>query len=161
MDWAIFTLAPSCFMLRYWYYVETSKVNNLYSIIIRYFLLMFLMLLITGIWLLLLHTTFNFTDFTNYYVEKSLFGALEIVVPHLFAMGMVIFILTHFLSLRKKNTYLESHLSSLLFLATILLNVSLFFITANTTLIAGVKLFSTLAFLLLSLFISWKVLKKT
>lgn len=134
--------------------------NHLYAIVIRYFLLMFLMLLITGTWLLLLHTTFSFESFTHYYVQKSLFGALEIVTPHLFAMGMVVFILTHFLSLKKKNTPLESKATSLLFTVTILLNVSMFCITTNSTWVAGLKLLATLAFLVLSVFVGWRVLKR-
>ena len=135
--------------------------NNLYAVSIRYFLLMLFMLLITGVWMLLLHTSLSLEGFSNYYAEKSSFGLLEVVTPHLFAMGIVIFVLTHFLSLKNKNSSLESKVTLLLFAMMILSNISVFFITETTKWISVIKFSSTLAFLLLCMFVMFRVFKRT
>ncbi|CAA6814512.1 MAG: Unknown protein [uncultured Sulfurovum sp.] len=124
---------------------------NLYRIGIRYFLIMLLMLFVTGIWLLLLHASFSLESFTNYYVEKSILGLLEVTTPHLFSMGIVIFILTHFLSLNKKNSPFESKLTLTLFSIMLISNFSSFLITQETTYLIWIKIISTFLFLLLSL----------
>ena len=131
-----------------------SKINVL---VVRYFLLMLLLLLITGISMLLLHTSFTLEGFTNYYVQKSVYGLLEVVTPHLFAMGTVIFILTHFLALKNKNSVLESKLTLLLFTVMLVSNLSVFFISETMPWLVSVKLISTSLFLLLSLVIMWRV----
>ncbi|CAA6808273.1 MAG: Unknown protein [uncultured Sulfurovum sp.] len=133
----------------------------IYTAVIRYFLLMFLMLLITGIWLLLSHTSLSVESFTNYYVEKSFFGLLEIITPHLFAMGTTVFILTHLLSLNKKNTPYENKLSLVLFTLMLLSNFSLFFITEESTWMVWIKLISTILFFIFSLLSIYQVLLRT
>ena len=141
--------------------METIKVSEQYHLIIRYFLLMFLMLLITGIWLLLLNSSFSFESFTNYYVQKSVFGLLEIVTPHLFAMGIVIFILTHFLALNTKHTNFNNKITLTLFTFMLLSNLSSFFITQSTTYMIWLKIISILLLLLFSSLIIFKVCKRT
>jgi hypothetical protein len=133
-------------------------VHKLYTITIRYFLLMLLMLLITGVWMLLLHTGFSIESLTNYYLKKTLYGISELLTPHLFAMGTVIFILTHFLSLKNKNSAFESKVTLLLFMMMLISNFSLFLITDLTPWMIWVKLISTTLFLLLSLLTMWRVL---
>ena len=140
--------------------METSIVNKLYKIVIHYFLLMLLMLLITGVWMLLLHTSLNIESFTDYYVKKSIFGLLEVVTPHLFAMGTVIFILTHFLSLKNKNSSFESKITLILFSLMLLSNLSMFFISETMAWLVWIKLLSTVLFLIFSLFIMWRVLNR-
>ena len=141
--------------------METIKVSEQYHLIIRYFLLMFLMLLITGIWLLLLNSSFSFESFTNYYVQKSVFGLLEIVTPHLFAMGIVIFILTHFLALNTKHTNFNNKITLTLFTFMLLSNLSSFFITQSTIYMIWLKIISILLLLLFSSVIIFKVCKRT
>ncbi len=141
--------------------METIKVSEQYHLIIRYFLLMFLMLLITGIWLLLLNSSFSFESFTNYYVQKSVFGLLEIVTPHLFAMGIVIFILTHFLALNTKHTNFNNKITLTLFTFMLLSNLSSFFITQSTIYMIWLKIISILLLLLFSSLIIFKVCKRT
>ncbi|CAA6800606.1 MAG: Unknown protein [uncultured Sulfurovum sp.] len=138
--------------------METSLVHTFYTVTIRYFLLMFLMLLITGIWMLLLHNSLSIESLTDYYVKKSLYGILDVLTPHLFAMGTVIFILTHLLSLKNKNSAFESKVTLLLFLVMLISNFSLFFITELTSWMIWVKLISTILFLLLSFLTMWRVL---
>lgn len=124
-----------------------------YKVTINYFLIILLLMLVTGVWMVLLQTSLNLDNITDYYVNKSLLSILEVLTPHLFAMGTVVFILTHFLSLKNKNTALETQLSSLLFILMLLSNLSLFFITETTPWMVWVKLIS----LLFSLFLMWCV----
>lgn len=135
--------------------------NKDYKVSIRYFLLMSLMLLLTGIWMLLLHTSLSVDGFSNYYVQKSVFGLLEVATPHLFAMGTVIFILTHFLSLNRRNSSFESKLTIALFTVMIVSNLSGFIITEQTTYLVWVKIISTVLFLVFSLLSMWRVFLRT
>lgn len=135
--------------------------NKDYKVSIRYFLLMLLMLLLTGIWMLLLHTSLSVDGFSNYYVQKSVFGLLEVATPHLFAMGTVIFILTHFLSLNRRNSSFESKLTLALFTVMIVSNLSGFIITEQTTYLVWVKIISTVLFLVFSLLSMWRVFLRT
>ncbi len=131
--------------------------NKLNVLVIQYFLLMLLLLLITGTWMLLLHTSLSLENFTNYYVQKSVYGLLEVVTPHLFAMGTVVFILTHFLALKNKNSALESKLTLSLFTVMLVSNLSVFFISETMPWLVWVKLVATSLFLVLSLVIIWRV----
>lgn len=153
-------MAFTHFNYRTHYYKETSKMIHLYRIGIRYFLIMLLMLFITGIWLLLLHASFSLESFTNYYVQKSVFGLLEVASPHLFSMGIVIFILTHFLSLQNKYTSFESKLTISLFTVMLISNLSTFLVTQNNMWIIWIKISTTILFLLLSLFTIKRVFSK-
>jgi len=128
-----------------------------YKVTINYFLIMLLLMLVTGVWMVLLQTSLNLENITEYYVNKSLLSILEVLTPHLFAMGTVVFILTHFLSLKNKNTALETKLSSLLFIVMLLSNLSLFFITETTPWMVWIKLISLTLLLLFSLFLMWRV----
>ena len=119
------------------------------------------MLFITGVWLLLLNSSLNIESFSNYYVQKSIFGLLEVVTPHLFAMGTVIFILTHFLSLNKKNTFFDNKLSLSLFSLMLISNLSTFLITEHTSWIIWIKLLSTALFLIFAILTMYQVLDRT
>ncbi|CAA6798718.1 MAG: Unknown protein [uncultured Sulfurovum sp.] len=121
---------------------------------------MLLMLLITGVWMLLLHTSLSIESFTDYYVQKSIFGLLEVVTPHLFAMGTVIFILTHFLSLKNKNSSFESKTTLILFSLMLISNLSMFFISETMAWLVWIKIISTFLFLIFSLFIMWRVVNR-
>ena len=141
--------------------METLQMTTLYKNTIRYFLIMFSMLLFTGMWMFIEHTSLNIQELQNYYTPKSFFGLLETVSPHLFAMGMVTFILTHFLALKKRNSFIESKLTLILFLLMLSSNLSGFFINEDSFLLLWVKLFSTLLFFILSLSLIIKVYFRT
>lgn len=119
------------------------------------------MLLFSGFWMFIEHTSLNIQELTQYYAQKSLFGLLETVNPHLFGMGVVIFTLTHFLALKNKNTPLESKLSIGLFTVMIFSNLSGFFIEESTILIAWIKLGATLLLMILSSILIVKVYFRT
>lgn len=115
------------------------------------------MLFITGMWMILLKTSFSLESFTNYYVQKSTFGLLEVVTPHLFTMGTAIFILTHFLSLNKKNRPFDNQLTLSLFTFMLISNLSVFLITENTTYLVWLKVISIILFVIFSFLTMWRV----
>jgi uncharacterized membrane protein len=119
------------------------------------------MLLLSGFWMFIEHTSLNIQELQNYYSQKSFFGLLETVSPHLFGMGVVIFTLTHFLALKNKNSSIESKLSIILFILMITSNLSGFFISDTSMIMDWIKLFSTLSFLILSILIMIKVYHRT
>ncbi len=141
--------------------MEAIKMNKYYKVSIRYFLLMSFMLLVTGLWMLLLHTSFNVEHFTDYYVQKSVFGLLEVVTPHLFAMGTIVFILTHFLSLTQRNSSFENKLTLTLFSIMLISNFSGFVITEHTTYLVWVKIISIILFLAFMLLTISRVFLRT
>lgn len=115
------------------------------------------MLLASGFWMFVLHTSLNLDITFKYYEKKSFFGILEIVTPHLFGMSIVFFILTHFLAVVKNIKPLSS-CAYMLFIVTIASNVSSFFIHEELSWFSLVKLFSTLLLLLCSIWIMFHIL---
>jgi len=133
-----------------------------YSLPLKYFLVMTVMLLFTGMWLFVLHTSLSVDGILDYYAPKTLFGLLETVSPHLFAMGLVVFILTHFFAIVTSAKQEKFRLFSILFFLIMLLaNVSGFFITETGSFFAILKLLSTLLFIGYSLVAIWKVWRLT
>ena len=98
---------------------------------------------------------------SHYYAQKTLFGLLETLTPHLFGMGTVVFILSHFLALQNKNSKIEAQLSLGLFILMILSNFTVFFIEETSFAIALIKLISTFLLLLTFFIIIIKVYFRT
>lgn len=107
-----------------------------YSTVIRYFLLLLSMLLLSGLWMFVQHTSVD--GVSAYYAKKSFFGLLETVTPHLFGMGVVFFILTHFFAV-VKGISKPSRLIAVLFIMMIVSNLSGFFIYQDSVILAFVK----------------------
>ena len=127
---------------------------------LRYFFVMTVMLLVTGLWMFILHTSLSIDGVLEYYAPKTFFGLLETVSPHLFGMGVLVFIVTHFFAILqdvKQDTY--KWLSWGLFLLMFLTNVSGFFIAEQSAFFAFLKLISTLGFVGYSLWAMFKVYK--
>ena len=135
--------------------------NGLYSLTLRYFLILLFMLLLTGLWMFIEHTNVEIIQLTDYYAKKSFLGLLETISPHLFAMGTILFIVTHFLALERKNTRVESVITVLLFIVMLLSNLSTFFIGHEFIVFSWVKLIFTLLFILFSLFVMLRVFFRT
>jgi len=127
---------------------------------LRYFFVMTVMLLATGLWMFILHTSLSIEGTLEYYAPKTFFGLLETVSPHLFGMGVLVFIVTHFFAIMKdvqQDRY--KWLSWGLFLLMFLSNISGFFIAEQSALFAFAKLISTLGFVGYSLWAIFKVYK--
>lgn len=131
-----------------------------YLLPLKYFFVMSALLLLSGLWMFILHTSLTIYGVLNYYESKSFLGLLEIVNPHLFSMGVFVFVLTHFFSIVKGVKQKKFVLFSIFFFITmLLLNLSVFFIFKGTLLIAFLKLFSTLLFLVFSCISYYFILK--
>jgi hypothetical protein len=118
-----------------------------YNIALRYFLVMTLLLLFTGVWMFVLNTSLSIEGTGAYYAPKSFHGMLDTVSPHLFGMGLIIFILTHFFAILKGVKQENFRTFSLLFVLLMLLeNLSGLFITEGGLIFSVIKLLSTLLF---------------
>ena len=130
-----------------------------YTIALRYFFAMTLLLLFTGVWMFVLNTSLSIEGTTAYYAPKSFHGLIETVSPHLFGMGLIIFILTHFFAILKGVKQENFKTFSLLFVLVMLLeNLSAFFITEDGLILPVVKLLSTLLFVVYTYVAMWKLL---
>jgi len=133
-----------------------------YGLSLRYFFLMTLLVLFSGLWMFLVNTSFGLEETSKYYAPKSFYGLLETVSPHLFSMAVLIFILTHFFAIVSGVEHKKFRLFSVLFFVVMLLaNVSGFFITETGVFFTLLKLLSTLLFTLFSFFALYKLFKIT
>jgi len=139
--------------------LENLLVNGLYNVVIRYFLLMLILLLVTGVWLLLLHSGVTVDSLLHYYAQKTLFGVLETLTPHFLFMSLMMFILTHFLALKNVYTKMDKVLSYLLLIFMFLSLITPLFINENFWWIIYIKIFSMALFLVLSCWIGFRVVK--
>ncbi len=124
--------------------------NRLYTITIKYTLVFASLLLTSGLWLFILQGSFREDALT-----KSLEGVLEIAVPHLFAISVLAFVLSHFLlfieSIDKKKVL---KFIVILYLAILLENVSHYFISLEFKIFAWIHL---LALLVMVLGFAWLI----
>jgi len=127
---------------------------------LRYFLVMTLLLLATGVWMFVLHTSLSIEGTVTYYAPKTFFGLLETVSPHLFGMGILAFVLMHFFGIVQGVKQEEYRgLTLWLFLFMVLTNVSGFFIGEEGSVFALVKLLSTVLFVIYSVWAMFKLYK--
>ncbi|MEA1879474.1 MAG: hypothetical protein U9N11_02350 [Campylobacterota bacterium] len=133
-----------------------------YSLPLKYFLVLTSMLLLTGLWMFVLHTSVTVEGTLSYYEGKTFFGLLETVSPHLFGMGILVFVLTHFFSMlvgvEQKNFKV---FSLLFFLLMFVANSSGFFIEEGSYFFVLLKLSSTFLFVGFSFFAMYKLFKVT
>ena len=128
-----------------------------YTVPLRYFFLMSILLIVTGIWMFALHTSFSIDETIKYYEPKTFFGLLETVSPHLFGMGLLVFIYTHFFAIiKEKKTLVYTKFVLVLFLMVLVSNISGFFISEDGYVLAFIKLSSTVFFVIYSL---WALIK--
>jgi hypothetical protein len=129
-----------------------------YTLPMRYFFVMLVMLLGSGAWMFALHTSFEISSITSYYEPKSLFGALETVVPHLFGMSLIAFILMHFFAVAKPYQAKQKQYKrvSLILLALIaLLNLTSFIISQEWVVMSYLKLITLMLFITITLWFSF------
>jgi len=114
--------------------------NRFYTITIKYTLVFAALLLASGLWLFVLSGSFREDALT-----KSLEGVLEVAIPHLFAMSVLAFVLSHFLlfieSINKKKVL---KFIVILYLAILLENVSHYFISLEFWIFVWIHLLALL-----------------
>lgn len=131
-----------------------------YTTPLKYFFVMTFLLLATGVWMFVLHTSLSIEGVLDYYAPKTFFGLLETVSPHLFAMGLLIFVLTHFFAIIKgiKQENFRSF-TLVLFCFMLVMNISGFFIVEEGMFFAFIKLTSTILFVVYNLWAMFKLYK--
>ena len=130
-----------------------------YSVALRYFFVMTLLLLLSGLWMFVLNTSLSIEGTAEYYAPKSFYGMLDTVSPHLFAMGLILFILTHFFAILKGVRQESFKAFSVLFILVMLVeNLSGLFIVEDGVFFAVVKLLSTLVFVVYTCVAMWRLL---
>jgi hypothetical protein len=106
---------------------------SLYHIPIAYLILYTLAILFSGVWMFLLSQGLASSDILSILQKviekpsvKSLQTHIEIATPHIFAMGTLIFIISHFLLFSTKITFHTSAKLSLLLFLMALFNIFAF-----------------------------------
>lgn len=131
-----------------------------YGLALKYFFLMTLLVLFSGLWLFVGNTSLGLEGTASYYAPKSFYGLLQTVSPHLFSMAVLIFILTHFFAIVSGVEHQKFRFFSTLFFSIMLLsNVSGFFIAEKSLFFALLKILSTLLFTLFTCFSLYKLFK--
>ncbi|MDQ7046015.1 MAG: hypothetical protein Q9M32_08900 [Sulfurimonas sp.] len=138
-----------------------------YKYSIAYFLLFTLLLLLSGALLFDDKIGFSIEGVLNYYLgneeaftqEKSAFGILKIILPHIFAFGLFCMVLLHFLVFTKqRNLKKTKALVYLLFISAFLEIGSPFLIINGYEFGAYIKLFSFFLFEALVLYTAYLLL---
>lgn len=142
------------------------KNTHLYIIPIFYMVLFTVAILASGVWLFLLSQGFAEESFTTTLsqiierpVSKSIHGLVEVVTPHLVSMGMLIFLVAHFLLFSTKvSKRFSKKISIALFIAAFA-NIFAYFLISFDLVVSGwVKLLLMGAFVLLFVFVLFLVL---
>ncbi len=132
----------------------------LYSIPIRYMLIYVILILMSGLWLFLLSQGFESSESVMSTMNnvitapahKSVEGLIEVVTPHLFAIGTLIFIVAHFMLFSTKVSQKVSMIVAMFLFVFALFDIfSYFAITFGLVVSGWIKLLAMSAFVLLFL----------
>jgi len=132
-----------------------------YKLSLLYFLLFSLLLLVSGALLFEHKIGFNLASISSYYLgneesfapAKTLSGVLKIILPHIFAFGLFLMVLLHFLVFTKnRGTKATRTLIYLLFSSAFLEIFSPIFILLGFEVFAVMKILSFLLLQLLTLY---------
>jgi hypothetical protein len=131
----------------------------LYHLPIAYMLFYAIAILLSGLWLFLLSQGLAshdilplFNKILNNPQPKSLHTFIEITTPHIFAIGILLFTLTHFLLFSNKISHTFSRKISILFFCIALFNILAYLpITLGLVFLGWIKLLSLGLFILLFL----------
>ncbi len=136
------------------------KKLSFFNIPIAYLLLYTVVILATGIWLFLLSQGLNDLGSISATVQhivhspeaKSLHNLVEVATPHMFAMGMMIFVVAHFMLFSTKISQRTSLIVALILFALALFNIVSYGAISFGLLMTGwVKLISLFLFVALFL----------
>ena len=133
---------------------------SLYKIPIAYMLVYVVFILSTGIWLFLLSQGLNSSDgvmstimsIVNSPEPKSVHTFIEVAAPHMFAIGAMVFVVSHFMLFSTKILQKTSLIVSMLLFIFALLNIFSYSAITFGFLVSGwIKLLSISIFILLFL----------
>ncbi len=121
-------------------------------------LLYVILILISGLWLFLLSQGFEsvgsiigtLKNFINTPADKSLEGLIEVVTPHLFAIGSLIFVTAHFMLFSTNVSQKLSLKVAMLLFAFALFDIFAYFVITFGFVVSGwIKLVALSGFVLL------------
>ena len=142
--------------------------NSAYKVAISYFILFCLLLLGSGAWIFAQKIGFSYHSVLSYYLgdtatfasPKTYEGVLKTILPHIFAFGLFVMVVLHFVIFTtKRNTKEFSVLIYLAFLSAFFEIFSPFMILEGFEFFAYIKIFSFFLFegtVLYTLFILFK-----
>jgi hypothetical protein len=127
----------------------------LYRIPIFYMLLYTVAILISGVWLFLLSQGLSelriletITRFIDLPAKKSYYGLVEVTTPHLASMGILIFLVTHFLLFSTKVSKRFSKKVSIVLFIMAFVNIGVYYLISSGILSSGlIKLLSLSGFI--------------
>lgn len=133
----------------------------LYKIPIIYMLVYTLAILFSGVWLFLLSqglekegVSATLLNIIHLPVTKSIYGLIEVATPHLVSMGMLIFLVAHFLLFSAKVSKAFSKKVSILLFIVAFANILAYFSISFSLFSSGwIKLLLMAAFVLLFVFV--------
>ena len=133
---------------------------------IFYMVLYTVAILVSGVWLFLLsqglgeeRIAMTLSNIINSPVKKSIYGLVEVATPHLVSMGMIIFLVAHFLLFSTKISKRFSKKISIALFVTAFANIFSYFLISFEIFASGwVKLCMMGTFILLFMFVLLLVL---
>lgn len=136
------------------------KNTALYNIPIRYMLIYVILILVSGLWLFLLSQGFNSSgsvmntlkNIITAPAHKCVEGLIEVVTPHLFAIGTLIFVAAHFMLFSTKVSQKVSLVVAMVLFVFALFDIFAYFAITFGLLVSGwIKLVAMSGFVLLFL----------
>ncbi|GIU00751.1 hypothetical protein TSL6_12570 [Sulfurovum sp. TSL6] len=130
----------------------------LYSLPIRYMLIYIMLILMSGVWLFLLSQGLGCSEsiiatmknVINAPADKSIEGLVEVVTPHLFAIGTLIFVTAHFMLFSTKVSQKISLIVAMVLFVFALFDIFAYFAIAFGLVVSGwIKLVAVSSFVLL------------
>ena len=137
------------------------KHTALYKIPIIYMIIYVLLIMLSGVWLFLLAqglegeesiiATLNHVIIAP--AEKSIEGLIEVVTPHLFAIGTLIFVVAHFMLFSTKVSQKFSLIVAMVLFMVAMFDIFSYFAISFGLVVSGwFKLLAMSAFIVLFLF---------
>ncbi len=132
----------------------------LYSLPIRYMLIYVILILMSGVWLFLLSQGLDCSEsimntLKNIIIapaDKSIEGLIEVVTPHLFAIGTLIFVTAHFMLFSTKVSQKVSLVVAMILFVFALFDIFAYFAITFGLVVSGwIKLVAMSVFVLLFL----------
>jgi len=142
--------------------------NRAYKTAIVYFLLFTLLLLFSGILIFIDKIGFSYNDVIHYYlgnskefiVAKTFTGVIKTILPHIFAFGLFIMVLIHFIIFTKQRNKKETSLVIYLIFTSALVEISSpFMLLLGFKIFAYIKIFSFFIFYFLIVYLFFILLK--
>lgn len=139
---------------------------SFYKVPIAYLLIYVLLILFTGIWMFLLSQGLGSSDgvmstimsIANSPEPKSLHNFIEVAAPHMFAIGAMIFVVSHFMLFSTKISQQTSLIIAMLLFSFMLLNIFSYGAISLGLLVSGwIKLLFMSIFVLLFLLMLFMV----